>query len=193
MKYFRHHATNCFFIESKDDHNLLAIDPGWPCGLLEYQRGMKSIGLSFRKIKWAIVSHFHLDHAGLTSELQNSGIQCIVFENQYAYIDLMEKMIVKKYNTYSLIDKEKLERISITESKAYFNNAGLDVEIIALSGHSADSIGIIQNDAIITGDLPPPDQIMENDIQKRGCWEIIKTRGITKIYPGHADLFNLCL
>ena len=152
---------------------------------------MKNIGLQFKKIEWAIVTHFHMDHAGLISEFQNTDIKCFIFENQYEYIDLMEKTILKNYKNYKLIEKEKLGRINTGESKEYFNRLGIDVEIITMTGHSEDSISIIKDNEIIIGDLPPMDQIMENDIKNRNCWEIIKNKGIKKIYPSHSGIFNI--
>jgi glyoxylase-like metal-dependent hydrolase (beta-lactamase superfamily II) len=190
MKYFRYHSTNCFFVESKNDDNLLAIDAGWPCSLLEYQRGMKRIGLQFKKIKWAVVTHFHLDHAGLISEFQNNGIQCFVFENQYEYIDLMEKTISKNYKNYKLIEKEKLKRITTGESKEYFNNLGIGIEVIIMNGHSKDSVSVVKDNEIIIGDLTPMNQIMDNDIKNRSCWEVIKSKEIKRVYPSHSDILN---
>ena len=46
---------------------------GWPCTLYEYQRCMKEIGLRFTDIQIAVVSHFHMDHAGLVGEFPPLG------------------------------------------------------------------------------------------------------------------------
>jgi glyoxylase-like metal-dependent hydrolase (beta-lactamase superfamily II) len=178
-------------IKSTINDDLLAIDVGWPCSLLEYQKGIKSIGLKYKNIKWAIVTHFHMDHAGLINEFQKNGIECIVFENQYEHIDLMEKTISRKYNNYTSINKEKLKRITTNVSKEYFNDLGIELEIIKTNGHSEDSISVIKNDEIIIGDLAPIDQIMDDDIKNQICWEKIINRKIRKVYPSHAKEFYL--
>jgi glyoxylase-like metal-dependent hydrolase (beta-lactamase superfamily II) len=74
ITFFRYHNTNCFFIRNIDNDNFMAFDAGWPCTLYEYQRNMKQIGIRFKNIKWAIISHFHLDHAGLISEFIDSNL-----------------------------------------------------------------------------------------------------------------------
>jgi glyoxylase-like metal-dependent hydrolase (beta-lactamase superfamily II) len=191
MEYFRYHSTNCFFIKSKTTDKLLAIDAGWPCSLLEYQRSMKSIGLQFKEIKWALVTHFHMDHAGLINEFQNKGIECLLFENQqYGHIDLMEKTILKNYKDYKFINKEKMVKANTVKVKEYFNRFGIELEIIITQGHSEDSISIIQNDEIIIGDLMPMNMIMENDVKNQESWGKIYKYKIKKIYPSHAGIIN---
>ena len=88
----------------------MAVDAGWPCSLYEYARNMENIGLELKQIAWAIVTHFHMDHAGLIGEFQALGISCIVFENQET-IDEMERIIRKnknEYQDYQAIHQEKL-------------------------------------------------------------------------------------
>jgi len=195
VKYFRYHNTNCYFIESTLDNSLLAIDAGWPCALYEYQRALKTIGYSFKNIKWAIVTHFHMDHAGLIGEFIKEGITCYSFENQTLNdIDEMEKVILKnkEYSAYQKIDKNSIESTSINE----FNNKnrilGIDVEAIITKGHSPDSLTFLtkEHEAII-GDLAPINQIMENDKESLENWNIIKGKGAKTIYPSHASIFEI--
>ena len=194
MKYFRYHNTNCFFIESKIDGKLLAVDAGWPCTFYEYQRVLKKIGYSFDKVSWAIVTHFHPDHAGLISQFINSGIKCFVFENQVDSIDEMERVMLKneKYKGYPLIDKNRLIHKKASDFERELKKLGIDGEILITNGHSPDSITFITaNKEAIIGDLYPPNQIMDNDIKTIESWEKIKRKGIKKIYPGHAEKFDL--
>ena len=195
VEYFRHHNTNCFFLESSIDKGLLAIDAGWPCTLYEYQRALKTIGYSFMNIKWAIVTHFHMDHAGLVGEFINEGITCYAFENQtFNDIDEMERTILKnkEYSTYQKIDRNRLKTMSINEFNNELKVLGIDGEVIITKGHSSDSITFITNDhEAIIGDLAPINQIMENDIVSIENWNEIKHRGMKRIYPSHAEIFDI--
>jgi len=195
VKYFRYHNTNCFFLESSIDKSLLAIDAGWPCTLYEYQRALKTIGYSFKNIKWAIVTHFHMDHAGLIGELSKEGIYCYTFENQtFNDIDEMERVILKnkEYSAYQKIDRNGLKTTSISEFNNEFKTLGINGEVIITKGHSSDSITLITNDhEAIIGDLAPINQIMENDIVSIENWNEIKHRGMKRIYPSHAEIFDL--
>lgn len=195
VKYFRYHNTNCYFLESSIDNSLLAIDAGWPCTLYEYQRELKAIGCSFKNIKWVIVTHFHMDHAGLVGEFIKEGITCYAFENQTSNdIDEMERVILKnkEYSEYQKIDRKKLKTTTINEFNSEIKKLGIVGEAIITKGHSSDSITFLtkEHEAII-GDLAPINQIMENDSESLENWNTIKQKGIKKIYPSHAGLFDI--
>jgi len=125
MLYFRYHSTNCFFVKSSLNQRLLAVDAGWPSTLYEYARNMKTIGCKLDEVAWAIVTHFHMDHAGLISEFLERGVTCFVFENQIDAVDSMEKTILKNDKTYKMIDKEKLRPISAKDSRAVLAALGI--------------------------------------------------------------------
>jgi len=195
VKYFRYHNTNCYFLESSIDNSLLAVDAGWPCTLYEYQRELKTIGCSFKNIKWVIVTHFHMDHAGLVGEFIKEGITCYTFENQTSIdIDEMERVILKnkEYSEYQKIDRKKLKTTTIIEFNSEIKKLGIDGEAIITKGHSSDSITFLtkEHEAII-GDLAPINQIMENDNESLENWNTIKQKGIKNIYPSHAGLFDI--
>ena len=195
VKYFRYHNTNCYFIESSIDKGLLAIDAGWPCTLYGYQRAMKTIGYSFKNIKWAIVTHFHMDHAGLIGEFIKEGITCYSFENQTLNdIDEMEKVILKnkEYSAYQRIDKKRLVMTKIDDFNNEIRILGIDGEAVITKGHSSDSITFItkEHEAVI-GDLAPINQIMENDKESLGNWNSLREKGAKTIYPSHANIFEI--
>jgi glyoxylase-like metal-dependent hydrolase (beta-lactamase superfamily II) len=130
MLHFRYHGTNCFFIRSSLDERLLAIDAGWPESLHEYARGMKSIGCRLQDIAWSIVTHFHMDHAGLVGEFLERGITCFVFENQPGAIDAMEKTIEKNSRSYRRMEKHRLHPVTVRDSRAMFETLGIHGEVI---------------------------------------------------------------
>jgi len=195
VKHFRYHNTNCYFLESSIDNSLLAIDAGWPCTLYEYQRALKTIGYSFKNIKWAIVTHFHMDHAGLIGEFIKEGITCYAFENQkFNNVTEMERVILKnkEYAAYQKIDMDKLNTMSINVFNNEIKTLGIDGEAIITQGHSPDSITFItKNHEAIIGDLAPINQIMENDKESLENWNSIKQKGGKTIYPSHANIFEI--
>ena len=195
VKYFRYHNTNCYFLESSIENSLLAVDAGWPCTLYEYQRALKTIGYSFKNIKRAIVTHFHMDHAGLIGEFINEGITCYVFENQTQdNVAEMERVILKnkEYTAYHKIDMNKLKAMSIIEFNNELKTLGIDGEAIITKGHSPDSITFLTKDhEAIIGDLAPINQIMENDKESLENWNSIKQKGVKTIYPSHASIFEI--
>jgi endoribonuclease LACTB2 len=187
-----YHNTNCFFIESVLYHKLLAIDAGWPLTLHEYQREMKKIGLSYQDIAWALVTHFHMDHAGLITDMLADGIACIVFDNQMEAIDAMEKTILKNYKDYKIIDKSKLIQLRIADSREFLSKIGVHGEVFRTDGHSSDSISFLsEQHEVVIGDLYPLELVMPDDEKSNQSWELILEKGGKIIFPSHAPQFTL--
>ncbi len=192
LRVFRYHNTRCFFAECAPGNKLLAIDAGWPCTLHEYQREMKKIGLQYQDIAWAIVTHFHMDHAGLIADFVADGIQCVVFETQLAAIDSMEKTIWKNYKCYKAIDRSKLLTWRISDSRDSLRKIGVPGEVLRTDGHSPDSISFLTDEKqVIIGDLYPIELVMPEDEKSNKSWELIMEKGGEKIFPSHGGIFVL--
>lgn len=192
MLHFRYHSTNCCFARSTLDERLLAIDAGWPGTLHEYARGMKSIGCRLENIAWSIVTHFHMDHAGLVSEFLERGVTCFVFENQPGAIDAMEKTIEKNSRSYRRIDTNRLHPVAVRDSRAVFEKLGLHGEVIVTDYHSPDSISFVSDEReAVIGDLPPATQQMPGDEPFLRNWRLLRDKGVRRVYPAHADEFDL--
>ncbi len=192
MLHFRYHSTNCCFVRSSLDGRLLAIDAGWPQTLYEYARGMKSIGCHLEQVAWSIVTHFHMDHAGLIGEFIERGVTCFVFENQLGAIDAMEKTIEKNSSRYRRIRKDRLHLITTRDSRMVFEKLGIGGEVIVTDYHSPDSITFLSDEReAVIGDLPPAVQMMPDDQPFQRNWEALKKRDMKDIYPSHAEAFRL--
>jgi glyoxylase-like metal-dependent hydrolase (beta-lactamase superfamily II) len=192
MQYFRYHNTNCFFIKNEQNDTYLAIDAGWPCTLREYQRSLKNIGIRFAQISTCIVTHLHMDHAGLLSEFIEHGIKCLIAGKQSdKEIDDMERIIKKNCSNYQEIDKSKIFRVSIERLNEVLEQEGFKGEVIETDGHSPDSISYITKDKeAIIGDLAPIGQILDDE-KSEGSWEKIKEKKVKCAYPSHANVFEL--
>ena len=192
MLFFRYRNTNCYLLPSAGVDRLLAFDAGWPCSLHEYARSMKATGYRFERIAWAMVSHFHLDHAGLIRDFQDAEIECLLFENQGGGIDEMERIIGSKYGEYRPILRDRFTRIATSESRAFLKGIGIEGEVLRSPGHSDDSVSLItdQHDVLI-GDLYPVSQIMPDDLASIGSWSKIRELGGKRVWPSHAEPFVL--
>lgn len=192
MEYFRYKNTNCFFIKSKGADDYLAVDAGWPCSLRDYQRALKAIGIQFKQIRYCMVTHWHMDHAGLISDFLELGIRCFMIGKQsHEEIEEMERIIRKNYKEYKEIDKGRLEMASIADINEFLAGEGFGVKALMTVGHSPDSISFIteEKEAII-GDLAPIEQVME-DSESKESWESIRRQGAKVAYPSHAPIFAL--
>jgi len=189
---FRYLNTNYFLIPGSTGKGLLAFDAGWPCSLHDYARAMKTTGSGLKDIEWAVVSHFHLDHAGLIGEFQGLGITCIVLENQMEAIDQMEELVSRKYRDYRRIRKEGLLRITTAESRDFLAGIGVAGEVVPTPGHSDDCVSLITDThQVLIGDLYPVSQLMDDDVISRASWDLIRVRGGEDVFPSHAEAFTL--
>lgn len=192
MVTFRYQNTTCFLLPSADGKNLLAFDAGYPCSLYEYARGVKGTGYRFDQIKWAMVSHFHLDHAGLVRDFQDAGIQCLLFENQGGGIEEMESIIKRSYPKYEPILKDGFLPLKTTDSRAFLASIGINGEVVQTVGHSDDSVSLITDaHEVLIGDLYPISQIMDDDVKSLQSWARIRDMGGKHIHPSHAEPFEL--
>jgi len=192
LKSFRFRSTNYFLLPSTRDDALLAFDAGWPCSLHDYAKALKTTGFRLNEIRWALVSHFHIDHAGLIRDFQDAGIACLVFENQFGAIDLMEELAARKYPAYRKIQKEKLTLLETADSHEFLENIGIQAEVLVTAGHSDDSITLItDNGEALIGDLSPLSQLMPDDLKGHHSYELIRSKGARNMHPSHAEPFRL--
>lgn len=153
---------------------------------------MKTTGYRFEQIRWVMVSHFHLDHAGLIRDFQDAGIQCVLFENQGDGIEDMERIISRGYPRYEPILKNNFMSIKTGKSREFLASIGIRGEVIQSPGHSEDSVSLITDDhVVLIGDLYPVSQIMEDDVKSHQSWARIRELGGKHIYPSHAEPFEL--
>ena len=193
MKYFNvgYQSANYYLIDAGP--YCLAIDVGWPGTVNDYGRQLRPTGKRVQDIHYLIVTHFHVDHAGLVQELKDRGVQFIVLDVQLEQIAPMEAMIQKKMN-YRPINREDNLIITISESRGFFHRLGLSGEVVNTPGHTEDSISVFldSGDAFI-GDLRLENQIMENDGISKNSWARLKKLGVKRVNPGHGYSFELPL
>lgn len=192
MVSFIYQHTHYHLLPTAGGKNLLAFDAGYPCSLHDYARGVKETGYRFDQIRWAIVSHFHLDHAGLIRDFQDAEIQCLLFENQGGGIEDMERIIKRGYPKYTPILKDGFMALKTSDSRAFLASIGIGGEVVQTVGHSDDSVSLVTDDhEVIIGDLYPISQIMDGDVNSLKSWARIREMGGKYIYPSHAEPFEL--
>jgi glyoxylase-like metal-dependent hydrolase (beta-lactamase superfamily II) len=170
-------------IDSSDGY--LLFDAGWPSEYREFKDNLKKQGIRINDITKFLVSHFHLDHAGLAGLFQQNGIEFTVFENQFDYIQQMEDLIEKKGYSYKKIDRERLNILKLCDSRKWLKEQNIDGEIIQTYGHGDYNIALLLDDGnALTGDLPI--EYYYNDVVKSD-WDMLKSKQARCIYPAHAD------
>jgi len=180
-------STN-FWVVSAGDSRLL-VDIGWPGSMGQMRANLKRMNVPLGQIKYALATHYHIDHAGLGQEFKRAGVPLLVPDVQVAAIPLM-KTWIKPQDNYLEITLHDNVVISCAESRALLGEIGIPGEIVPTPGHSDDSVSLLLDDgSVFTGDLTPPEFVgMENPAVVAASWQMLRERGATRIYPGHGPV-----
>lgn len=167
----------------------ILIDTDWPGTLPQFFKAIKAIGIRVFDIAYVIVTHYHPDHIGLVGELQALGVQLLVLEEQRGFIHSSDQIFERSGLTYKPIDELAVQYLSCQDSKTFFTNIGLDLEIVATPGHSDDSVSIIhEQKRAFVGDLYTLDTVRgyENPILEQS-WQLLLDRKLETIHYGHPN------
>ncbi len=180
-------STNYWVISAGTSRVL--VDLGWPGSMGTMRANLKRMDVPLKEIKYALATHYHIDHAGLGQELKRAGVPLLVIDVQVEAIPLL-KQWVKPQDNYVEITLHDNVTISCAESRALLEGIGISGEIIHTPGHSDDSVSLLLDDgSVFTGDLIPPQFVGYEDPAVVGAsWRLLKERGATRVYPGHGRI-----
>jgi len=73
-------STNCWVVSAGTSR--LLVDLGWPGTLGRMRASLKRMDVSTNEIRYGLVTHYHINHAGLAQELKQAGVPLLVLEVQ---------------------------------------------------------------------------------------------------------------
>src|ERR1043166_1084769 len=177
-------STNYWVISAGTSR--LLVDLGFP-GTMGTMRGrLARTDIPLAEIRYALATHYHIDHAGLAQEFKLAGVPLLVLENQLEAIPAM-KQWTKPQDRYVDITVDDNTVISFAESRALLAKIGIGGEILPTPGHSDDSVSLLLDDgSVFTGDLTPPTMVTEDASDTvLASWRLLRERGASRVYPGH--------
>ena len=180
-------STN-YWVVSAGTSRLL-VDLGWPGTMGQMRAGLRRRDIPIGEIRYALATHYHIDHAGLAQELEHAGIPLLVPDVQAEAIPLMVRW-TKPQDHYVDVTMHDNVTISIAESRFVLERIGIPAEIVHTPGHSDDSVSLLLDDgAVFTGDLTHPALVGEADATVvSASWRQLEERGATRVYPGHGPV-----
>jgi glyoxylase-like metal-dependent hydrolase (beta-lactamase superfamily II) len=167
----------------------LLVDLGWP-GTLGWMRAqLERAGVPLAELRYALATHYHIDHAGVAQELKRAGVPLLVLDVQLPAIPRM-KRYTKPQDHYLEITLDDNVLISCDESRTLLEEIGIPGEILPTPGHSDDSVSLLlDNGAVFTGDLTPPHYVgLEDPEVVQASWRLLRERGATRVYPAHGPV-----
>jgi glyoxylase-like metal-dependent hydrolase (beta-lactamase superfamily II) len=160
------------------------VDIGWPGTLGLMKANLKRVGIPLQEIRYALATHYHIDHAGLAEELKREGVPLLVLDPQVPAIPIM-KTWTKPEDNYVDITQDGNVTISFAESRELLAQIGIPGEILHTPGHSDHCISLLLDDgSVFTGDLPPEAYSWDNPVALES-WRLLRKRGATQVYPAH--------
>lgn len=178
-------STN-YWVVSAGTSRLL-VDIGWPGTLGTMKANLKRMGIPPSEIRYALATHYHIDHAGLAEEMKREGVPLLVLDVQVDAIPLM-KTWTKPGDYYVDITAEGNVIISCGQSRELLGQIGIAGEILHTPGHSDDCVSLLLDDgSVFTGDLPPEAHAFDNPVAL-ASWRLLRERGATTVYPAHGPV-----
>lgn len=170
----------------------LIVDLGFPGTFGKMRASLDRMGVPLREIRYALATHYHIDHAGCAQDLKLAGVPLLVLESQVSAIPAM-KAHTKPQDNYTDITTHDNVVISFEESRAKLKSIGIDGEILPTPGHSDDCVSLLLDDgSVFTGDLTVP--MVATDDQRvaiLASWRLLRDHGARRVHPGHGPIFNI--
>ena len=165
----------------------LLVDIGWPGTLGMMKTNLKKMDIPLSEVRYALATHYHMDHAGLAEELKHEGVTLLVLDVQVRAIPVMKTWMKPTDNYVEITEKGNII-ISIEQSRQWLNRIGIGGEILHTPGHSADSVSLLLDDgSVFTGDLTPEAYAFDNPVAL-ATWKLLRKHGAVRVYPAHGPL-----
>ena len=162
----------------------LLVDIGWPGTLGTMKAALKRMGVPVSEIRYALATHYHIDHAGLAEEIKREGVSLLVIEVQCPATPIMKSWTKPADNYIEITDAGNVT-ITIGESRPFLAQLGIVGQILHTPGHSDDSVSLLLDDgSVFTGDLPPEEVCWDNP-RALASWRLLREAGATRVYPAH--------
>jgi glyoxylase-like metal-dependent hydrolase (beta-lactamase superfamily II) len=183
-------STNYWVISASTSR--LLVDLGWPGTLGQMRARLDRMDVPLKHIRYALATHYHIDHAGLAQELKQAGVPLLVLDVQISAIPLM-KTWVKPQDQYVDITLHDNVTIACDESRSVLERIGIAGEIFHTPGHSNDSVSLLLDDgSVFIGDLPRPAFVsLEDAAVVVESWRLLQEHGATRVYPGHGPVWQI--
>ncbi len=180
-------STNYWVISA--GRSRLLVDLGYPGTMATMHKRLDQLDIPLNEIRYALATHYHIDHAGLAQELKLAGVKLIVIDVQVAFIPLM-KQFTKPHDHYVDISQEGNLVISAGESRLLLEQIGIPGEILPTPGHTEDSVSLLLDSGeAFTGDLTPEGLGWgEMAPVVEASWRLLRQKGAKMVYPAHGPV-----
>ena len=180
-------STNYWVISAGT--NRLLVDLGWPgtLGLLRAQLSRMDVPMA--ELRYALATHYHIDHAGLGQELKLAQIPLLIIDLQLPWVDEMRRW-TKPADDYLPNLTGDAVIVDAAEAGPRLRHIDIPATVLPTPGHSDDSVSVVLDDGrVFTGDLPSPDFVEPGSAdQVAASWRDIVAAGGPEVSPAHGPI-----
>ncbi len=182
-------STNYWVISA--GRSRILVDLGWPGSMGTMLARLNQVDVPLSEIRYALATHYHIDHAGLAQELKLAGVGLLVMDVQVTAIPWM-KQFTKPQDHYLELLPEGNIVITCAESRERLAEIGIEGEVLHTPGHSDDSVSLLLDDgSAFTGDLTPVEMAWgEAGEVVKASWKMLEEKGARKVYPAHGPIYD---
>jgi ribonuclease/clavin/mitogillin len=180
-------STNYWVVSA--GRSRLLVDLGYPGTMGTMRARLKQMDIPLKEIRYAMATHYHIDHAGLAQELKLAGVHLLVLDVQVPAIPLMKQFTKPRDHFVEIVMDDNVV-ISSAESRMVLEKFGIPGEILPTPGHSDDSVSLLLDDgSVFTGDLTPFELAWGDSSQLvTASWHLLKGKGARRVNPGHGPV-----
>jgi ribonuclease/clavin/mitogillin len=185
-------STN-YWVVSAGSSRLL-VDLGYPGTMGTMRASLARMDVPVGELRYAMATHYHMDHAGLAQELKAAGVPLLVIDLQVPAIPLMQRHM-KPADHFVDITLHDNVTIALADSRRVLAAKGIAGEIVHTPGHSDDSVSLLLDTGeVFTGDLTPPGAVTDDSAAVvLASWRRLRDRSATIVHPGHGRIHAMPL
>ncbi len=194
----------------------IAIDTGYAGNFDRFCKGLKVKNIELKKIRYIMLTHAHDDHAGFLGELlQATDAPAIVHKDSPERLAFGHNLsiggcptsVAKAFFICMRIagrGKHEFPAVDVSGRAIIWDGngqplreQGIPFDILALPGHTADSIGLMADGDLFCGDaamngfpsIKRTSILIENLRDYAGSWDSMIRSNAKNIYPSHGRPF----
>jgi endoribonuclease LACTB2 len=182
-------SVNCYLLITNKAE--LLVDVGWPNGMSELKKSMALQGMSVKDVTHVLMTHYHIDHAGIAQELKDKGARLIIMENQKDHLNDLKKYLRPPMVFHEIKNDGNIE-LRFIESRDFLREMEIFGEIVPTPGHGPDHVTLVLDEGIaFIGDLPP-EYAAEEGSAAFDDWKRLRSMNVKRIFPAHGN-FDIAL
>lgn len=179
--------TNTYLIKGKDKYIL--FDTDWAGTFPLFCKSLKKLGIKVQDIGYLLFLTFIPITWALLRKLPTRECRSLLWIfSRISFTTPIRFLRRKNVQKFIPIDDSKIRIVSISESRTFLSEIGINGEIFHTPGHSDDSISLYLDDGfLLVGDLNPLYELeAHKGTQIADSWNILLNLKPKVVYYGHA-------